>query len=161
MQELSVKKTSLTFVLYCNARTAKQQLEIKGSWTSTKKCTTDNSEKSIHQKEQEKLVHPFAESHRVNGILLQPVSPCAPLETVQSSYNLCCRGSDPQFFPYLAFCKGIKKRNQITLKKKFTNIKHNTNSGFRRKKDGNYSTAYVIPHIPDLCLLQVTHTHKI
>lgn len=33
---MSVKKISLTFELYCNARTAKQQLLIKGAWTNIK-----------------------------------------------------------------------------------------------------------------------------
>ena len=67
---MSVKKISLTFELYCNARTAKQQLLIKGSWTSMKNALLITMEKSIHWKEQEKLVHPSAGSHKENEILL-------------------------------------------------------------------------------------------
>lgn len=105
-------------------------------------CTVNYKEQSLHCKEQEKLVHPVAGSHRGNETPLWPASPCAPPETARSSYSPGCRGSAPQLARAPPSCVGKRKHRHLDQ-----DMPHQTHRKLvgkkeeRRCSDGNRSSA--------------------
>lgn len=93
------------------------------------KCTVNYKECSIHCKEQEKLVHPAAGSHKGNETPLWPASPCAPLETAQSS----CHGSDPRCARAPLSCTGEKEAGSLGLRNSGSNPRQTRGLGERKK----------------------------